>query len=645
MPELGKNLIDTITAEQKGNLIVEIADTVSLELTEFNTFFTQMEDGYNYLGGEQIAPDKKEWFISQDRPAKVYNLLLPRFNSIMGDFLLNQQKRRVFALPGGDPAMATLRQKMLDQLYSDKEVKWELTATALAGLLCSGYTQVCVENERNIEGEIVIKNRNEFEIMFDSRSTHPFLDDAAYMIRFQKKDPTDIINIWKEHRTKLKELFGVRTKRDENELWMQSLGLRERGLAVNKTFFDRSEGKYTVVEYHKWVWEEIQIFTDLITGVTEPIPPGLPRERLEAFLKLHPVHKLSDRRVRLKQVTTVIPGLHFMLEHYRPALQDGTFDIQKYSFYPYGKRAIKDFGVFKSSQDILDGFNENKNNEATILKRAASPGFKYKPTSLENPEDVELYGSKPDINFMVKAGVRLDDAVKQNDPPPNPTALSNLVAEDVELMDRVMGVAANFGGQTQTKQENASLFAQRIQQTQQGFQIGYSQYARHNQRLDNKALRLQQLYYTTERTVMITTPGNAKPETFILNMGLGDQVINDFTQGRFESIVDEQNSTPTMRLVRFQLKSELIDRLSQLFGPAIVGAIPWDWYLGEAVDMGDLTPLIRGIEGLVEGQGEQGEKDQAFEEITQLFAAAKEQLEIRKLAGERVGGEQRQLAA
>ena len=634
MAELGKNMIDTIDNTRKNNLLAEISDTVHTELREFSGKFNKYEDGYNYLGGDQIDKGVKEWFISQDRPAKVYNLLLPRFNSIFGDFLLSRQRRRVFALPGGNAKMATLRQKMLDQLYNRDEVRWEMTATAMAGLLHGGFAQASVENLRNIEGEVHCRNRNEFEILYDSRCLHPMLDDAAYMIRFRKISPVDIKNMWREHKTKLGELFGIREKRDENVDWLSQLGPREQQFAVNKVFFDRANGKYLVVEFHKWVWEEATVFTDLLTGITEVVPPGLPKDRLDQFLKLHPVHRLSERVIKMKEITTIVPGIWFMLEHYRPALQDDTFDIQKFSFYPYGKRAIDDFGLFENTRDILDGHNENKNNESTVMKRGASPGFKFKPTALENPEDMELYSSKPDINLAVKQGFRLDEAVKQNDPPPNLQAMKNLVQEDVELLDRVMGVSANFGGQTQTKQENASLFAQRVQQTQQTFQIGYSQYARFQQRMDNKCLKLMQLYYTTERTVVITSPGLQEPETFILNMKTANGVVNDFAKGEYQSIVDEQNATPTMRLVRFQLKSEIIDKLVVLFGEGIGAAIPMDWWLGEAIDVGDVQPLIDGINGFIGNQADAAQKAGAMLEVQELLAAAQQQLDLKAKAKE-----------
>lgn len=635
MPELGRNRISELSEQEKNNLIVEIGETTTLELNEFQGAFTEAEDAYNYLAGEQFTSEEKEWFRTNDRPVRAFNLIFPRINQLLGDFLLTNQKRKVYSLSGGNAQIAELIQKLLDQLYSTHEVRSELVMTALGGLTKFGYAYPRVSNEKKIDGSLVVGNVNEFEVMFDSRSQHPFLDDARYVIRFRKLDPDDIVNAWSEHRTELKRVFGLMNNNDERLAYQETLTNREQKLHYSSDMLDRFEGKYTVIEFHKMLWKRRPVFTDLLTGDSQVWPEDLSEEKKEFFLRLHPVHKISERMVRIKQITTVIPAIKYMLEHYDAPLQDGKHDIIKFTFYPYGKKAIKDFGVYKNMKDPQDGFNEFNNKKDDVLLKLANPGHTYRPDLLENAEDVELYGSRPGQDYKVKpAATSLDQAIRTNDWG-NPEAALRLVQDSSDLIDKVSGMASNFlFGQTQTSNENATLFAQRVQQTQQAFQIGYTQWARFNQRLDNKSIKLMQLYYTEEKAMMITTPFNADPQRLIINQRIGQFVVNDIGVDEFESVVDDTNSTPTMRLLRFQLKTQLLDQLARWYGPAIAQAIPIDWYLQDAIDLGDVQPLIESIQALMQSQGASAEEEAAIGRVQQIADAAQQQMSLQQQANQ-----------
>jgi hypothetical protein len=347
-----------------------------------------------------------------------------------------------------------------------------------------------------------------------------------------------------------------------------------------------------------------------------------------------------------------------VLDRYEAPLQDNTFDIVKFSFYPYGKRAVDDFGIFKNAKDPQDSYNEHENKKQDILLKQANPGVKYRSQWIENAQDVELYSSRPGQNWNIKPDApNMDDAIKMNEwPSGSSQAMIQLAQDGGELLDKIMGMAANFlYGQSQTKNETASLFNLRTNQQQVAFQIGYSQWARFNRRLDNKDIRLMQLFYNTERVVMITTPYHADPKAMLLNAQIGGRVINDITRGRYESIVDDTNNTPTMRLLRFSLKSELINQLAEWLGPAVAQVIPWlaewlgpavaqvipwEWYLSDAIDLGDVQPLIDNLNNFMQAQGVQAEEDDAFNKVSQLIEGARQQLDLQKMAQDAVSGGQ-----
>ena len=117
---------------ERQDTVRKIARTFLNEWNNFEPEFGAYEQGYNWLMGEQYTDNQKAWYRAQRRPTNVWNLIFPVFNRMLGDFLLNQAKDRVYAKRGGNPKMAGIVQDLIDDIAINTNYKDEMAATILA---------------------------------------------------------------------------------------------------------------------------------------------------------------------------------------------------------------------------------------------------------------------------------------------------------------------------------------------------------------------------------------------------------------------------------------------------------------------------------------------------------------------------------
>ena len=613
----------SIQSKDKADTVTRIYRITNNELNTFSTEFDEYEDGYNYLAGEQYEHDVKEWWKTQRRPVRAHNIIFPIFNRVLGEFLLNDEGMKVYPLPGGTQRIAYIFQQLIEHANEQNNNKYVLMNWALAGIIKRGFTYARFSNEKAVDGSLVFTNLDEFEVIFDHRAKDYFLDDAAYVIRSRWMDEETILNTWPQHRSQLKELLA---DRERNEFW-GAIEADTSQMMNNRDFVNEREGKYRIVEFHEFEYKEAEVAYNPLTGQAEIF--ALEGKKADLYLKMNPDVRIITRpNQKIKKITTIIPGLNFLLDEKEADLQDGQYDIIPFSAYTYSKYVINNFGVFRNAKEPQDSYNEWQNESEALLKKTVDPGHIYDPARFQNPQDIENFGRMPGLNLKLNDGEDPNKAIKINEIPQLPFAADQKMQEEIELLWKITGVPANLQGMDQTKQENASLFAQRVNQAKISLQVLYHNWIRSKQRLNEKKIRLMQENYKTERYFLITSPdpntGSLKQEEIIINQRIGNMVINDISNGRYKVFIDEMERNPTAKALRFMQKMELAQILVQWYGPQ---AIDPEWLLGDS-NLGDIDKLIQNIYASMQQMSEQGQQAEAIEVTKQLQEMAQKQLQL-----------------
>ncbi|NOY58917.1 MAG: hypothetical protein GXO75_08275 [Calditrichaeota bacterium] len=604
---------------EKDRRVSRIAQTFLNEYGTWKRIYDEIEEGYLFLAGEQYTEKQKRWYESQRRPTNVFNLLLPIFNQALGDLYQNQQRIRIFAKRGGDPEIAALLEDIILHENQQTEFEFELGKTILAGLVKHGYIFPRYSNELQVDGSIVVKNVDEFEIMFDSRAREDFLDDAAYLIRSRFLLVEDIFRLWPQHRSKLKTIIDD----IEQSRYMENATLDLAAMMQHPDFVDKKEGKYRVIEFHEIMYEKVLVAYDTLTR-EEVVVENLSEKRRELFLRANPQMKLIEKEAKIKKITEVIPGLNFYLQERMADLQDGTYDYIRFVAYPYTKQAIDHFGIFKNAKGPQKEFNDLHNRTLDIVNKTANPGQIRKQGAFVNEKDASRFIHQPGVDLVVKKDV--DDITKvwrRVDPPQTIPNTDRLSVEAVEFLYRVTGITPNLQGLAESSNEPASLYAQKVQRALTSFIPVVKNIDRMRNRVLNKEIRLIQMYYTSERMFLVADPETFERKEIYINLRIGDHILNDITVGEYQVTPEQIDNNPTSRHVRFLQKTEIVDKIFQLFGPQAVLIIDPEWWLGEL----DLTGIRRVIENwyqLVQQQIQQGQQAEAFQVTKAMLDLAKQ---------------------
>ena len=618
--------MDLVPGSRDADEITELVTRQYLyEAPIWRTKYDESEDGYKYLANEQYDPKRREWYKLQRRPTRSFNLIFPIFNQVMGDFILNDQKVRVYPRANGEPKVAATFEDLLDHYNFDYDIKNVMARVGLAGLIRAGVAYPRWSDEFELAGGLVIDDTDEFELMHDSRAYKDGAEDALYWIRSRMLSKAQIMAYWSHHKTKLNEWL---VDRDEEGRYSEISEFMSLNIS-HPDFLNEIEGKYRVMEYTQMKWERRDVTWDTVSNDMEVW--SLEGAKADFYLRTHPQIKIIQKNVKVKKKHTVLPAFNFLLDSEYTDIQDGKPDYMLFSAYNYGKKTINNFGIFKNARDPQDDFNEWRNQLSDLINKAANPGHTYIPALLENPRDVEMYGRQPGIDFKVRregASVGVENIIKRNDIPELPFGPDTMSMEAAEFLMKVTGVTQNLMGRSESKSEPASLFAQRVRQAKVSLVVIHTNWQRFKRRLYQRSIRLIQENMTTERYFAITNPRTLKQKEIIVNQRIGDMIINDLSQGTYGVVAEDLESNPGAKAIRFMQKTEVVQTVTSLFGGAVVNpqaiASGIEWWLSDS-DLGDIDKFIEAFAAALGVADEQMQNDQ---QKAEAFALATNMLEL-----------------
>ena len=601
------------TTEQV-NRIVDISRVFHKEFDKWKPIYNEIEMGYNWLGGEQYDDEEKEWYKNLRRPTNVFNLLFPHVNTVMGDFLENDNAEHVFPMGQSDPQIASTLRDLLDNVFFNNDIKSLDAETLLAALVKMGWTYTRYSNEREIGGSVVISNIDEFEIMFDSRAKDYYIDDAKYLIRSRWLTTDDILSTWPHHRAKLKDIL---MDRRDSAFWTdmdEEIG----AMMDHHDFTMEVQGKYRVLEFHEMKYSKTQVAYDPVTRQKYIVDYDKNAQKVERFLAKNPQFRIIDSTEKIKYISNIIPGLAFECDHKKADIQDKQFDYQPLFAYHYGKKSVNNFGIFKNSFGPQKEFNEWHNRTADIINKQSNQTIGFKPSSLLNPREVENQGSMTGgvVKFTDDADPSRD--YLRYDPPTFPTGTDVMSREALDLIPKILGITPNQMGFSENKQEPASLFGMKVRQATKALSVIYNNLSRTKQRRSNKILTMLQYYYDTPHIFNVLIKDNMTMKRIEINIKYGEKVLNDITVGKFQVVFDDKDRNPTARALRWELKNQLVQIILNSFGPT---AVDPEWWLKEA-DLGDVQELIDRINQSIMGMVQQGQEMEAMDAADRIIDAA-----------------------
>ena len=592
----------------------------------FGDFYDEQEEGYNYLQGNQYSEKKKKlWRDVYKRPVEVYPLVSAPLNQVLGDFYLNKQHTRIYPKPGGTMEIADTYKDLIDHYDYESASDFETGRTVLASLIRMGFFSAEWSDKFEIDGSLVTFNIDEFQIVFDLRAKHDFLFDAVFMGRSLWLDNDQMFEKWPHHKDKLKDYIRDWKDKDvwdhitDDAAWMMG----------NKDFMDERNGKYRVIEWHEMVTKPTEVAFNVQNGESEIFSLKGDKKRA-LFFKANPDVQIIEQNAKVKEITTFLPGLNFQLEKKDADIQDGIHDIIPLSAYNYSQYRKDAFGMHRIWKSSQDGYNDWTNRVTDILNKAGNVGNIYTPSDFINAFEMHKFGNVPGISAQLKEGKDAQKAFKRLDPPQFPFSEDRMSEKSYEFMFRALGLNPNQMGYSDTKQENASLFAQRVQQGKIALTTVYNNIRRAKQILTQKKIRLIQQNLTFEKYFLITNPETGDQKEFVANMRRGNEIINNRETGEYQVCPDTDDRDPTTKKIRSMERMELARYIVEIYSNPVGAAIDPKWLL-EEMPVGDIQELISRIEQIIGMKGQAGQQAEAFDIVNNLMELAKKKGEYEQV--------------
>jgi len=598
---------------KRDEIVKKFTTTVRNELDVFQSEYEKYRQGYLWYAGEQYTPSQKAYYKRLRRPTNVWNLIFPIFNRILGDYYLNQLTERIYPINGASPDGAAALQQKWEAVAIHSEYRDEFAKTIFATLVRRGVIYPHISNSLSLEGDLAITNVDEFDILFDSRARHELLRDAQYQARMRWMTVPQILSIWPNHRTKLK---GIMKDKDESQFW-SSVDTEMADMMRSPHFSDEYHGQYKVVEF---LYRDYDQSADVAYNVTanESEILILEGKKRELFLRTNPdVQLVHTNRAELIRIATFVPGLNFLLETKDQEIQDGNFDYFVMSAYQNMKRVMDYFGLMQNAMGPQKDFNDQRNRMLDIVNKAASALTAMKPQNIQNVRHVERHISEPGLVVKVNKDAQIEDSIKVFDPPKNPYANQQLSETSKMLLEQIIGVTENMRGETQTAQENATLFAQRVQEASKSLIPTERVFRRVGKEVCKRSLKLLQRYTPYDKAWYFPKIGSQETEQLIVNMRIGDQVFNNILHGDFQVVPIADDANPTMRAAKFLENTELIRLVAELFGP---GGVNVEFWLEDA-PYEKIQLLIDQIKAVQASMGIASEEDRAAMQMQQIMQA------------------------
>jgi hypothetical protein len=548
--------------------------------------FNEIEEGYDYIASRQYNRKRRDYYRSQERPARSFNVIFPSVAAVLGDFLFTDQDMKVRPMPGGTQYLADLFQQIVDQINIDGDIRQHFSRSALAGMIKQGFIYPHFSTEKHIDGAVTITDEDEFDVMFDPRSRDYYFDDAAFMFRSK----------WWSKETLMRRFPHLRSYLDTNlkdsleEAFWEHAPMRDIAhLARSPLFIDEKAGLYRVVEVRVLEWEDSQVFVDLETGNMEQF--YLDGAKADLFRLAHPQGRIVRRPAKAKKMFTFIPSLMSVLDYRYLENQDQTHDIIGFCGYNFGKYNHLNYGLFRHRKDPQDDFNDHRNIGLDILNKMSDPGMLVKPEGLKNPNEFISHRRRPGNIGKVRTEWDLSDVAKTLEFTRIPQGMLDQSERDVDFLLKVIGPSLNFFGIEQTSQENASLFAQRVRESKKALQTIYENWKNSKKRAYQKVIRLIQLNYSEENYYRVLEKEGGMP----IDIPINTNEMNQIGIGRYEIFPDTHDRSPLGRVLRFFEKDQLVARIAEMYGPT---AIDPQWWLEDA-GVGDMSKVIERIEGSI----------------------------------------------
>ncbi len=580
-------------------------------------------------GREQWTAQQRKDLEAKNKFHLSINTMLPIALNLKSHISFNRKEHRVLN-EEGDNALADLQTKLLKYITeneNDAQSLYEKVFMEGCIMPTGSWMRLRYGLKDNRE-QAILEYKNPLVMILDPQTRNYDLSDARgvfdsdfYNIgRIKEMFPAKARQIQKAHDAmhKGQSIFQVWTSGYADESSRDFFGLVE-GIDYQNI----SQGQYRVITFNYVEHDNIKIATNRQTGEVHRLDDKQIEMIINAENAVMPnTWSISFQPVKTHKIRSVIPSLYMLLEDKKQEVQTGFFEYFRFAPYDLANRLIENVSVFTNLHDLQIEKNKLRSVALDQQSRLSTPKMMAKKGQLDNDnKERALSGDIEYVEFNPVGG----DAPQWQFFQYNPIdriQQEQIIDNDIEQVSQVTRASM---GQSE-REDNASLFAQKIEQASRGIAPLVKQLDITRENIARALLKFIKELYNVPRRINISDANNIQGEFLDVNIRhpLTGQIINDTSQGNFKVKLIDGAYNETVRARNARVAFALLN------SGIPVELVPWD-VLIEMLDIGEHTDnWAEHVRNVLQGQAESAEMAAQREDIMNQFMAQIEAQKVRQ---------------
>ena len=592
---MAKKSAKTIAAEEESQKLKRWKSEFSQDFKFHQEWANKKVDWENFYDGDQLSHEEKQALAARNQPEVVINLIAPRIDAVIGDFLSRRVMMR--ARDRGTNDFETAKYITEALRYIEEQNRFDEQETLVAKNLFIGgigWYKIGLEFDF-LEPEIKLTYRSYNDVILDRRCRRIDMKDAKRLWEHVWVEQEDLIELYPDFEDEIKDACAISGdtfstgsgslpgKQSIGDDYATSDNVSADGGSDFEIFSDAKRNRIRLIN----VWERVQkriefAFHPALDGAVQELTKLSESEKAD-FKKIYKDAQYFTRtRWEINSGIFIANKILEEKENVRPHDSEGKFPFAR-ALGKVDHKTNQPYGIVKQYMDAQKEYNKRRskllhktNTNRIVCEEGAIVDIERTRKEAAKPDGVVQY--KPGKQFQIDGGT-----VQQPD-----IFLLQLAQSEVEST----GIAKEFTGQ-----ENKVMSGKAIELRQVTSDKMLRPYyaALRTARRDAFAIVLEeaQQYWTSQKLIKITDDPNAGQ--VILNQRVEDpntgqvEILNNLRLGKYDIKIDEDLETVNQRQENFAQLVQLAPAIMQSGQPFPIEL------LINASDMPGKQELVSGI--------------------------------------------------
>jgi hypothetical protein len=561
---------------------VQYIQAVHSMLTQrFATLRTQQKRAYDYVIGDQITAEIRKKLTDHNRPALVYNLLLPLLLYVCGILYRDRVKMRAAPFNEGDEEKSWMHTLLVGDYAIGEDGYREISKAAIDSAIGKiGWVNQFWSTREDPEGRWLVESFDPFMVMWDVDGRREDQKDWRYIDVSAFYSAEEIIQIYDKYlddemrekiRNEASRIEGIPRTPGQPIGWIQRIwnsaleftGVKRRtDTGEVNDYIDSRHGVYRVVEFHDRRTVDKSFIYSPYTRESMEIPADKKMdESYQAELlnsDQYPGGQILTRVDEQLWITVVVPALITdkpVVEIPYP-IQGKGFSLKPIFCYSFHPDLTKATSIMDSLLDPQDSYNQRRMSMLEWIMDAVNPDYLVPKGSIK-PEDKANWQSK-DRGVLKEFIPRVGQKPEPEKPLAEGSLLQGFAAEDQDLIAKISGLSPNLQGFKESQRESGTLYARRVQQGLTMLTYFFGNVEAAMRWIFNYCDAGMQKYLTLPRAIRLFSPENGDPTWLQLNMPTIQGVMNDVSQGEYDFRPDKTQLGETAKQMKFMEAMEFV---------------------------------------------------------------------------------------